>query len=105
MGGREPRPDPAFDLEAHVEPEDTRGFEQRVPRCTDIQQGSEQHVAREPADRIDVGDARHEARTSARRAILAATDPAPRPSSMPTTARPSAQDTSIAFSAVWPPCA
>ena len=58
-----------------------------------------------PPDRIDVGDPSHEDRTSARRAILAATDPAPRPSSIPTTASPSAHDTSIALSAVWPPCA
>ena len=72
-------------------------------RGAGIEEGAEEHVARQSADAVEVGDRRHG--TAARRAIRAATLPAPRPSSIPTTARPSAHEQSIALSAVRPPSA
>ena len=69
-----------------------------------IEEGCEEHVAREPADAVQVGEPRHGPACAAR-AIRAAIVPAPKPSSMPTTARPAAQEQSMAFSAVRPPSA
>ncbi len=88
-----------LDLDA-VEAERADGPVEDLTWRASVEQRREEHVAREATHRIDVGDPSHEDRTSARRAILAATDPAPRPSSIPTTASPSAHDTSIALSAV-----
>src|SRR4029450_2099310 len=81
------------------------GVLEGAARSTSVQQRRQEHVPGESTDRVDECDTGHEARTSARRAIRAATDPAPRPSSIPTTDRPSAHEHNIAFSAVWPPCA
>ena len=61
-----------------------------------VEQRAEQHVARDAADAVDV-EGPH------RRAILAAIVPAPKPSSMFTTATPAAHEVSIASSAVTPP--
>ena len=101
VGGCEPRAYRPRDLDLDaVEAERADGPVEDLTWRASVEQRREEHVAREATHRIDVGDPSHEDRTSARRAILAATDPAPRPSSIPTTASPSAHDTSIALSAV-----
>ena len=69
-----------------------------------VEQRREQHVARQPADAVQVGEPRHGPGCAAR-AMRAAIVPAPKPSSMPTTASPAAQEQSMAFSAVRPPSA
>ena len=69
-----------------------------------VEQCAEQHVAGQAADGVDVEQTGHRA-PAAERAIRAAIVPAPKPSSMPTTARPAAQEESIASSAVSPPSA
>ena len=69
-----------------------------------VEQRREQHVAGEPADAVQVGEPGHGPGCAAR-AIRAAIVPAPKPSSMPTTASPAAQEQSMAFSAVRPPSA
>ena len=69
-----------------------------------VEQRREQHVAGQPADAVQVGEPGHGAGCAAR-AIRAAIVPAPKPSSMPTTASPAAQEQSMAFSAVRPPSA
>ena len=90
----------ARDLDLHVaEPEGADGVMQHLVRRARIEERGEQHVTGEPADAVQVRDRRHRA---ARRAIRAATVPAPSPSSIPTTARPSAHEESIACSAVSP---
>lgn len=102
----EARPLRPVDIDPDVsEPEGQDGIVEGGARSAGVEQSGQEHVAGEPTDRIHVRDAGHDARTSARRAIRAATDPAPKPSSIPTTARPSAHEHNIAFSAVWPPCA
>ena len=69
-----------------------------------IEECCEEHVAGDPADAIQVNVPRHGSGTAAR-AMRAAIVPAPKPSSMPTTASPAAQEHSIAFNAVLPPSA
>ena len=69
-----------------------------------VEERCEEHVAGDPADAIQVYVSRHGWGTAAR-AMRAAIVPAPKPSSMPTTASPAAQEHSIAFSAVLPPSA
>ena len=88
------------DLDA-VDAERGRNAAQRLELGARVEERGEQHVARETADAVQVGDAAH----SRPRAIRAAIVPAPSPSSIPTTASPAAHDASIAFSAVVPPCA
>ena len=84
---------------------------QRVERaavCAGVEQRREQHVAGDPADAVEVEQPAHGALRAvprAARAIRAAIVPAPKPSSIPTTARPAAHEQSIAWSAVCPPCA
>ena len=67
-----------------------------------VEQGAEQHVAGETADRVDVGQPAH-CSPSVWRAIRAAIVPAPKPSSMLTTATPAAHEVSIDRSALMPP--
>ena len=67
-----------------------------------IEQGAEQHVAGDAGDGVHVRQAAH-APPPAERAIRAAIVPAPKPSSMLTTATPAAQEVSIASSAERPP--
>ena len=69
-----------------------------------VEQRREQHVARQPTDAVQIGDPRHGLGCAAR-AMRAAIVPAPKPSSMPTTASPAAQEQSMALSAVRPPSA
>ena len=65
-----------------------------------VQQRGEQHVAGDARDAVDVED--HDAPPAAR-AMRAAIVPAPKPSSMLTTASPAAHELSIASSAETPP--
>jgi hypothetical protein len=58
---------------------------------TSVEQGGEKHVARQSADAVEIRDPAH----SRPRAIRAAIVPAPRPSSIPTTASPAAQDAAL----------
>ena len=102
MQSADPLPLDALDVDLHVlDAERARDAAQRLELRAGVEQRRQQHVAREPADAVEVRDPAH----SRPRAIRAAIVPAPRPSSMPTTASPAAQDASIAFSAVVPPCA
>ena len=64
-----------------------------------VDQRAEQHVARDTADAVDVERAAH----AALRAIRAAIVPAPKPSSMFTTATPAAHEVIIASRAETPP--
>ena len=66
-----------------------------------VQQRAEQHVAGDPGHTVEVEDPGHSA-PPAERAIRAAIVPAPKPSSMLTTATPAAQEISIECSAVTP---
>ena len=68
-----------------------------------VEQGGEQHVAGDPADAVEMEEAAQPSAPAADRAIRAAIVPAPRPSSMLTTATPAAQLHSIESSAVTPP--
>ena len=79
-------------LDPDVEPERVDGGVERRPRRAGVEQRGHEHVAGEPPDRVEMGDACHGDATSARRAMRAAIEPAPSPSSIPTTARPSAQE-------------
>ena len=91
-----------LDLDLHaLEAERHRNATERLELRARVEERGEQHVAGEPADAVEVRDAAQ----SRPRAIRAAIVPAPNPSSIPTTARPAAQEASIAFSAVVPPCA
>src|SRR5204862_8137364 len=102
----EARSFPAVDNDPDVvEPEGPNGLVEGGARSAGVEQRCEEHVAGESTDRIHVRDTGHDARTPARRAIRAATDPAPKPSSIPAPASPSAPEHSTAFSALRPPCA
>ena len=85
---------------------DTLEAEARRQRSQQLQVGPcvqarrEQHVPGEAADAVEVRD-----QAAACRAIRAAIVPAPRPSSIPTTASAAAHELSIALSAVLPPFA
>ncbi len=105
VGGGDPRTLHPADLDPNVEAERRDGLLEGGDRRAGVEQRRQDHVARQPPDRIEMRDAGHGASTSARRAMRAATEPAPSPSSIPTTASPSAQEHSIALSAVCPPCA
>ena len=65
-----------------------------------VEQRGQQHVAGDAGDAVDVED--HDAPPAAR-AMRAAIVPAPKPSSMLTTASPAAHELSIASSAETPP--
>ena len=78
-----------------------RASSHRVVRAR-VEQRAQQHVARDAADAVDVEDAGVTAPPAAR-AIRAAIVPAPKPSSMFTTATPAAHEVSIASSALTPP--
>ena len=66
-----------------------------------VQERAEQHVAGDPGHAVEVEDPAHAALPAAR-AIRAAIVPAPKPSSMLTTATPAAHEISIECSAVMP---
>ena len=68
-------------------------------RRAGVEQGADEHVAGQSPDAVQVAD------HSRPRAIRAAIVPAPKPSSIPTTASAAAQEVSIACSAVRPPSA
>ena len=98
----DPLPLDPLDVDLHpFDPERVRDGAQGLELRSGVDERSEQHVAREPGDTVEIGDAGH----SRPRAMRAAIVPAPSPSSIPTTARPAAQEASIAFRAVVPPCA
>ena len=102
MQRTDPLPLDPLDVDLHaLDAERGRDGAQDLELGAGVEERSEQHVAGEPADAVEVGDAAH----SRPRAMRAAIVPAPSPSSMPTTARPAAHDASIALSAVVPPCA
>ena len=102
MQRSDPVPLDTLDPDLHaLEAERDRNATERLELRARVEERGEQHVAREPADAVEVRDAAQ----SRPRAIRAAIVPAPRPSSIPTTARPAAHEASIAFSAVVPPCA
>ena len=67
-----------------------------------VEQRAEQHVAGHAGDAVDVEEPGHRAPPAAR-AIRAAIVPAPKPSSMFTTATPAAHEVSIESSADTPP--
>jgi hypothetical protein len=67
-----------------------------------IDKRGEHHIAGDPTDTIQVRGATHGWAPAAARAMRAAMVPAPKPSSIPTTARPGEQDESMALSAVRP---
>ena len=68
-----------------------------------VEQRGEQHVAGRAANAVDVQQPPAHAAPAARLAMRAAMVPAPKPSSMLTTARPAAHELSIASSAETPP--
>ena len=95
------RPDPvaldARDDDLHAfEPERLGNRAKPLDIRARVEQRGEEHVARQTAHTVQVRSAAH----SRPRAIRAAIVPAPSPSSIPTTARPAAQEESIAFNAV-----
>ena len=87
---------------AHAEPTERRTDGLGVG--PGVEQRAEQHVAGDTADAVEVQRGRH-AGAAAERAMRAAIVPAPKPSSMLTTATPAAHEHSIASSALTPPSA
>src|SRR5690242_4127116 len=79
-----------------LEPQPLRHGPQLRFGCAGVEERCKQHVPCQPTDAVEVGD------HSRPLAIRAAIVPAPRPSSIPTTASAAAHEVSIAFSAVWP---
>ena len=91
-------------LRAQLEPLDAEPRQRRADRLrigARVEQGAEQHVAGDSRHAVEVEDPGH-APPPAERAIRAAIVPAPKPSSILTTATPAAQETSIDSSAVTP---
>src|SRR5262249_20683193 len=86
---------------APVDAQLIRDTAQELEVRSGVQQRSKQHVSSAPADAVDVGRAHH-SRPAADRAIRAAIVPAPKPSSMSTTARPAAHEHSMERNAVSP---
>ena len=102
-----PRGDRVAADAAHLEvesrhPEARQGRAHRALVGAGVQQRAQQHVAREAGDGVHVEEPGHRAPPAAR-AMRAAIVPAPKPSSMFTTATPAAQEVSIASSADTPP--
>ena len=93
----------AFDLQLDVrEPQPIDDVVHELSVRPRIEQRGHQHVARESAATVDIGDARHSVAAARERATRAATEPArARRRSRPR--RASAQEQSIACSAVSPP--
>ncbi len=88
---------------AQVEPVDAEAAEALAHDLlvgAGVEQRPQQHVTRDARHAVDVQD--HDAPPAAR-AMRAAIVPAPKPSSMLTTASPAAQEFSIASSAETPP--
>ena len=85
-----------------AQPKLARNASQHVHVRARIQEGGNEHVAGKSADAVEIRDSAQSVPAAAR-AIRAAIVPAPNPSSMSTTARPAAQEHSIARSAVSPP--
>ena len=93
----------ALDLEfeaAHAEA--AKGRAERAHIGARVDQRGEQHVPGDAADAVEVQRARH-GDGAAARAMRAAIVPAPKPSSMLTTATPAAHEHSIDSSALTPP--
>jgi hypothetical protein len=91
-------------LRLHPQPVDAEPLQRRadVRRVrARVEQGAEQHVARDAGEAVEVERPRHAA-APAERAIRAAIVPAPKPSSMFTTATPAAHEHSMDSSAVTP---
>ena len=92
-------------LDAQLEPVDA---ERREPGPhgfdvgAGVEQRAEQHVAGHAADTVHIDDAAHTAPAAAR-AIRAAIVPAPKPSSIPTTASPAAHELNMESRGVTPP--
>ena len=95
---------PAHPLRAQLEPLDAEPGQARADRLrigAGVEQRAEQHVAGDPGHAVEVEEPGHPA-PPAERAIRAAIVPAPKPSSMLTTATPAAHETSIDIRAVMP---
>ena len=95
---------PAHLLRAELESLDAQPGQTRADRLrigAGVEEGAEQHVAGDAGHAVEVEEACHPA-PPAERAIRAAIVPAPKPSSMFTTATPAAHETSIDISAVMP---
>ena len=85
-----------------VDPDDEEAKLDYVQFGAGVEQRAEKHVAGHAADAVHVGDAAHPA-PAAVRAIRAAIVPAPKPSSIPTTASPAAHELNIDSRGVTPP--